>query len=408
MNIFPDGTNTNNWFNDNNSYSLSNLGKKYFLYDYVKPNQNIVLTEKIQELINSISNNGGGVLIISKGIYLSGALFFKQGVNLYIEKDGLLKGSDNIKDYPLMETRIEGETCLYYPALVNADGVDGFVISGKGTIDGNGEKSWIAFWKRLEWNKNATNKDEQRPRLLYISNSKNIVISGITLQNSCFWTTHIYKCQYVKYLNCVIRSPHEPIPSPSTDAIDIDACKDVLIKGCDISVNDDAIALKGGKGPNADKDLNNGENERIIIEDTKFGFCHSCLTCGSESIYNKNIILRNSTVDGAQILLRFKIRPDTPQHFEFVKVENVKGNVGYVIYINSWTQFFDLKGQNKPPVAKINNIHLKDLDIKAEQFALLIRNDEQYKLKDFIFENIKIDTNIKDYDKDAIDNLKEF
>ena len=58
-----------------------------------------------------------------------------------------------------------------------------------------------------------------------------------------------------------------------------------------MSVNDDAIALKGGKGPKADLDPNNGENRNILIEDNTFGFCHSVLTCGSESIHNYNIII---------------------------------------------------------------------------------------------------------------------
>ena len=69
-------------------------------------------------------------------------------------------GSDDIADYPLCQTRIEGETCQYFPALINADGINGFIMCGEGTINGNGFKSWKAFWLRLSWNPNATNKDE--------------------------------------------------------------------------------------------------------------------------------------------------------------------------------------------------------------------------------------------------------
>ena len=83
-------------------------------------------------------------------------------MNLIIEENGVLKGSDDIADYPVCNTRIEGESCIYFPALINADGLDKFKILGKGTIDGNGEKSWKAFWARREWNPNCSNKDEQR------------------------------------------------------------------------------------------------------------------------------------------------------------------------------------------------------------------------------------------------------
>lgn len=88
----------------------------------------------------------------------------------------------------------------------------------------------------------------------------------------------------------------------------------MLVKGCYMSVNDDAIALKGGKGPWADQDkVNNGSNLNIIIEDCVWGFCHSALTCGSESIHNRNVLVRRCTVEHAQRLLWLKMRPDTPQ-----------------------------------------------------------------------------------------------
>ena len=80
-----------------------------------------------------------------------------------------------------------------------------------------------------------------------------------------------------------------------------------------MSVNDDAVALKGGKGPWADKDANNGENYDIIIEDCTYGFCHSAFTCGSESILSRNVIVRRCKVDRARALLTLKMRPDTPQ-----------------------------------------------------------------------------------------------
>lgn len=132
---------------------------------------------------------------------------------------GTLNGSDNISDYPVMETRIEGEICQYFPGLINADGIDGFVMCGQGTIDGNGLRSWKAFWCRRTWNPQCTNKDEQRPRLVYISNCKNVLVADLHLQNSHFWTNHLYKCEKVKYLNCHIFSPEKPIKAPSTDAM---------------------------------------------------------------------------------------------------------------------------------------------------------------------------------------------
>ena len=72
------------------------------------------------------------------------SFIFRQGVNLYIEDGATLMGSDNISDYPVCETRIEGETCQYFAALINVSGIDGFTLCGNGTIDGNGLRSWKA------------------------------------------------------------------------------------------------------------------------------------------------------------------------------------------------------------------------------------------------------------------------
>ena len=165
-----------------------------------------------------------------------------------VAKGGTLKGSDDVSDYDLKETRIEGETCTYFTALINADGVDGFTMCGPGTIDGNGLRSWKAFWLRRKWNPKCTNKDEQRPRLVYLSNCRNVLVADLSLQNAHFWTNHLYRCDHVKYLNCNIFSPATPVKSPSTDALDIEVCTDVLVKGCYMEVNDDSVVLKGGKG----------------------------------------------------------------------------------------------------------------------------------------------------------------
>lgn len=43
------------------------------------------IQKEIQNLIDRAYENGGGVIVVPKGTYLTGALFFKQGVNLYIE-----------------------------------------------------------------------------------------------------------------------------------------------------------------------------------------------------------------------------------------------------------------------------------------------------------------------------------
>lgn len=387
---FPDKMPISDWFREKAEVPIHCMGKIYRITDYGIVNDSSLLqTEKIQLLIDYVYEKGGGVVFIPKGTYLSGALFFKQNTHLYLEKDAVLKGSDDISNFPILPTRIEGRSINYFAALINADNVNGFTISGEGTVNGNGLRYWKSFWLRRQVNPQCTNIEELRPRLVYISNSKNVHLSGVKLINSPFWTTHLYKCEKVRLSNLYIYSPKEPVKAPSSDAVDIDVCSDVHIKNCYISVNDDAIALKGGKGPFADKDRNNGGNRNIIIEDCTFGYCHGVLTCGSESIHNRNIILRHCRVDQAIRLLWLKMRPDTPQNYEYILIENITGNAKSFLYIKPWTQFFDLQGNREIPMSYSSNVTMRNISLECNTFFDVVES-KQYNLSDFLFENLDI------------------
>ena len=107
-----------------------------------------VNTKSIQSAIDKCSENkNGGTLVVPKGTFLSGSIFLKQGVNLLVEKDGVLKGTINIDDYPELPEPPGGLRGGGTAALVNADGVTGVTISGEGTIDGSGE-DWVQQSRR--------------------------------------------------------------------------------------------------------------------------------------------------------------------------------------------------------------------------------------------------------------------
>ena len=417
---WPDGSEISEWFKQTTSVDIQTLGKAYHVTDYGVVNDGKLHTTEMQALINKVASEGGGVIVIPEGTYMTGAIFFKQGVHLHLYDGATLMGSSDPSDYPIIKTRIEGETCLYYSALINADGLDGFTISGKGTIDGNGYTFWKHFWERRSWNPQCTNKNEQRPRLVYISNSKNVQIDGVKLQNSAFWTTHIYNSENVKLLRLHIYSPEKPVKAPSTDAIDLDVVKNVLVKDCYMSVNDDAVAIKGGKGPYADYwrtpyegiDINkypemigDGSNENIIIEDCEYGFCHGCLTLGSESVYDHNIILRRIKVTEANNLLWLKMRPDTPQTYEYVMVEDIEGNGKNFLLVAPWTQFYDLKGRESIPMSYSNHITMRNITFDCNVFFNVKQNEDQYHLSNFTFENLAITAQNTEFHQEYVENF---
>ena len=406
---WPDGTVMDAWFKDTTKVDMNALGRQYVITDYgVKNDSTLVQTTAIQAIIDRAAQEGGGVIVVPQGTFLTGALFFKQGTHLYVQ--GRLKGSDRIVDYPVVMTRIEGQTCKYFPALVNADGVDGLTIGGHGTIDGNGLNYWREFWLRRSWNPQCTNKDAQRPRLTYISNSKNVTIQDVRLINSPFWTNHVYKSSHVRYLDCYIYAPTEKVwdldpkrGAPSSDAIDIDVCTDILINGCYMHVNDDAVVLKGGKGTWADKDETNGPCERILVQNCRYGRVHGCLTLGSESLHDRNIILRNCSAENTDRVLWLKMRPDTPQHYEYVLVESFTGKCTRFLFIHPWTQFYEMGDRPDMPLSACNNIVMRDIRMNCNHFFDVALSDK-YTLRDFTFERIDVSDEKDAFDANLIPN----
>src|SRR5574344_1427554 len=112
---FPDGTDVPAWFRDTTPVNLERLGKQYRITDYGVMMDGQICTLQLQSLIDRIAAEGGGVMVVPSGTFRSGALFFRKGTHVYLEKGAVLQGSTDSSDFPGMTTRIEGETCKYFP-----------------------------------------------------------------------------------------------------------------------------------------------------------------------------------------------------------------------------------------------------------------------------------------------------
>ena len=124
--LWPDGQPVGEWFQKAEVPEPASLGKTYNLRDFgAVSDPAIVQTALIQKAIDQAAADGGGVVVIPEGVYKSGALFFKQGTHLYLSRGAVLLGSESIFDFPLIQTRIEGEICKYFSALINVDHLDG-------------------------------------------------------------------------------------------------------------------------------------------------------------------------------------------------------------------------------------------------------------------------------------------
>ena len=346
MATWPDGSRMDSWFADKSPVDEAKLGRLRRAEEFgAKPNVKGLQTEALQSAIDSMAGGGGGVLVLGRGTWNTSSLFFKPGVHLKLEKGAVLKGPADGGDTPRRMTRMMGLTFEYNVALVNADRCDGFTLYGEGTIDGNGRKTWEAFWPQRRKNKKFHDATLPRPRNLYVSNSKDVRVSGVAIKDSHFWTTHFYKCERVKIDNVRITAPGPKTPpaSPSTDAVDLDVVSDFHAWNSYFDVNDDAFSLKGGKYYQCEKKPENGGNERILVEDCVFGpVNHSAVTCGSEAFFCRNIIVRNCELRGCGNLLNLKSRPDTKQLYEHILVENVTGSCRNLFCMRPWTQWYEL------------------------------------------------------------------
>ncbi len=411
---WPDGTAMDKWFQDTTKIDMQKLGKQYVVTEHGVLNDSTLLqTEAIQAVIDKASAEGGGVIVFPRGTFLSAALFFKPGTHLCVQQQAKLKAIDDIRYYPVLKTRIEGQTRQYFSAFINADGLDGFTIGGGGTIDGCGLRFWEEFWVRRVFNPECTNVDAMRYRLVYISDSKNVTVQDVRLINSPFWTNHIYRSHHVRYLSCYIYSPTSGIGAygdtshggPSTDAIDLDVCHDVLVNDCYMSVNDDAVVLKGGKGTWADQMPENGPNYNILVQNCRYGVVHGCLTIGSESLHSYNVVLRHITFDKAHRVLWLKMRPDTPQHYEHIRLENLQGNCGSFLVVKPWTQFYKLEDRPDMPISVANDVTIENVNVECTNF-FNVSLSEKYILRNFSFLNSTVKDKQKAFDAALITNTK--
>lgn len=352
-------------------------------------------TQAIQSAIDHLAARGGGTVTAPAGVFVSGALFFKPGVNLHLARGAVLKCTTEMSNFPRQRTRIEGHfEASFTPALINVDGCDGFSLTGEGVLDGSGRPIWDLFWKlqaAAPDPSNFPNVGLDRARLALIQNSKRVTIDGVTFKDSQFWNLHLYKCQDVLVRNARFEVPDDVKQAPSTDGIDLDSCQRVIIDGCYFSVTDDCIAAKGSKGPLALEDKDSPPVEHIRVRNCHFRRGHQAFSCGSEATIVRDVVIENCRVTGQMSFLMLKLRPDTPQLYEDIHVRGVTFDnaAGRIIFIAPWSQYKDLKG-HAPPRSTVRNVTLSGLKGRFGSFGSIRPNPGQTTIRDIRFKDFDL------------------
>jgi polygalacturonase len=301
-------------------------GERVVISDFGAVGDGVTLnTKAIERASHACAAKGGGVVVVPRGTFVTGSIFLKQGVDLRIEKWGVLKGSQDTNDYPWINTRIAGLEMKWPAALVNADGVTNLTISGAGTIDGSGERWWKEYWAARAAEKDGIDPHFKipRPRLVHIINSRKVVVRDLSLKDSAFWNLQLTYCDGVEVRKLNIRAPHEPVKAASSDGIDIDSTRNVLIADCDIECDDDAICLKAGR--DADGLRVNRPTENVLIRNCRVGRAAGLVVFGSETAGGiRNVRVTDCRADnGCGEVVRFKTRMGRGGVVENIVYENI-------------------------------------------------------------------------------------
>ena len=112
--------------------------------------------------------------------------------------------------------------------------------------------------------------------------------------------------------------------------------------------------------------------------------------------------MRRIKIKGAARLLWLKMRPDTPQRYEYITVEQIEGRVKEFLKIYPWTQFFDLKDRKDRPLSYADHITMRDCDCACDTFFDVIADEEQYLLTDFTLKDLRIRARVDNFSEDKL------
>lgn len=296
--------------------------------------------------IKTVAENGGGKVIIPRGIWLTGPIVLKSNINLHAEEGALIIFSTNKDLYPLVWAVYEGQEDVRCQSPITGKGLENIAFTGEGIWDGSGDawrfvkryKMTDNQWEQLLESGGVTNKkgdlwfpsegykkgyeknksgetkkyssledfkeikDFYRPVMVSLVECKNVLLDGPVYQNSPAWCIHPLMCENLIVRNIDVRNPWY---SQNGDGIDIESCKNSLVYNCTFDVGDDAVCIKSGRDKSGrDRGI---QCENIVIKNVTVYHGHGGVTVGSEMSGGvKNMHVSNCTFIGTDVGLRFK------------------------------------------------------------------------------------------------------
>jgi polygalacturonase len=414
-------------------------------------------TQSIQEALISCSKKGGGVVQIPAGYWLSGPLELQSNVNLHLDDNAFLQFTADFDQYQIVEGNYEGKPSARNQSPISGRNLKNIAITGKGTIDGNGDawrmvgksalterewrdkiasgglvsddgKTWFPSEKTkraheekrsvlLDEGKTLTDfediKDYLRPNLLVLTNCELVLLEGVTFQNSPAWNLHPLMSRHVTIRDVKIKNPDY---AQNGDGIDIESCSNVLIEDCILDVGDDAICIKSGKDEEGRK--RGIPTEKVIIRRNKVYLGHGGFVVGSEmSGGARDIFVEDCTFMGTDKGIRFKTTRGRGGIVENIHIRDI--NMSDIV---DEAIFFDMYYWTKPPEAnqvqeiphvtvetpQIRNIFIENINCNGGKTGVFVRGLPEMPVQHIHMKNLNLTVNkgveIKDAQHITIEN----
>jgi polygalacturonase len=401
-------------------------------------------TKSITDAINTCNQKGGGVVLIPEGMWMTGPIILKSNVNLHLAKNAVLQFTKDLDQYSLVKGNWEGLPQMRNQSPISAHNAVNIAITGKGIIDGNGD-AWRMVrkdklnetqWKKLLASGGVLSEDKKtwypseksfkgsqlknpgvisadktaafydsikdflRPNLLVLERCKNVLLEGVTFQNSPAWCLHPLMCEDLTVRNIYAKNPWY---AQNGDGIDVESCKNVLIEGSTFDVGDDGICVKSGRDEAGRK--RGMPTENMIVRNCIVYHAHGGFVIGSEmSGGARNIYVSDCTFMGTDVGLRFKTTRGRGGVVEKIFVSNItmKDIVGQAILFDMYYMAQDpvpLSGEKREPLVveklpvteatpQFRDFHISNIVCNGAQTAIFVRGLPEMNIKDVYLENL--------------------
>lgn len=397
-------------------------------------------TAAITKAIEECNRAGGGVVLIPRGLWLTGPITLKSNVNLHLAEGALLQFTDQRSAYPLVNTTWEGEEAVRNQAPISGTDLENIAITGKGILDGSGDvwrmvkrsKLTDDQWKKLVASGGVVNekkdmwypseqsfkgatmsavksgqpmsyyegiKDFLRPNMLSLTRCKRILLEGVTFQNSPAWCLHPLLCEHITLRNVTAKNPWY---AQNGDGLDLESCRNGLVEGCTFDVGDDGICIKSGRDEQGRK--RGVPTENIMVRNCRVYHAHGGFVIGSEMSGGvRNLYVANCTFMGTDVGLRFKTARGRGGVVENIFVDGVDMTniAGEAILFDMYYAAKDpvpQQGESNelPPIPaqplsegtpQFRSFQIRNVMCKGAETGILVRGLPEMAVKDILIEN---------------------